>query len=320
MQNEFNLLHAIKIFWKRKLWLLIAFILSAVVGIIVSFVIPERFLSYSTFYPANPSLTDRQTLFSVERSDGFIDYFGTKNDVNRLISIANSPQVSNYLIDRFNLFEHYEINPNSRFPQTQIMEKFEKQYSVIKTELNAIRISFLDTDKDLAAKIVNAAVGRVDQINKGLVGSNKEAIAHLFTDQIVNLENEVEFLTDSLSFLAEKYNIRRVTTGGSNQDAVYTGQDLRAVERYRVLSKRQTSSIEELNKLYTLSGQYELSAREDIPSIFIIEEAYPAEKKAKPIRWLIVVGFTIGGVLFMIFSLLLIDRFYYIQAALKDDE
>jgi hypothetical protein len=43
-----------------------------------------------------------------------------------------------------------------------------------------------------------------------------------------------------------------------------------------------------VSTLYSISNQYGLSMSEKYPSIYVVEDAAVAEKKVKPIRWLIV--------------------------------
>src|ERR1700743_735942 len=102
MDKEFNLVAAIRILLKWKMPIAIITIVAGIAAAFFSFfIMDEYFLSWSTFYPVNQYLTDRVHIFNSESSAGQIDYFGNKGDVNRVLTIANSEPVINYIIDSF---------------------------------------------------------------------------------------------------------------------------------------------------------------------------------------------------------------------------
>ena len=158
MDKEFNLIAAIRTILKWKKHILILTVASGIIAALFSvFVMDEWFLSWSTFYPTNQSLNDRSAIFNTDASTQ-VEYFGTKQDVNRILTIANSNPVIDYVIDSFHLAEHYQIEKTSNYWKTKVRKKFEKKYEAIKTEHEAVQVSLYDTDPKLAAAIVNAKV------------------------------------------------------------------------------------------------------------------------------------------------------------------
>src|ERR1041385_7325817 len=91
MDKEFNLITTIRIILKWKTPIVALTVLSGIAAAVFSvFVMDEYYLSWSTCYPTNQFLSDRSMIFNSENTGGQIDYFGGKNDVNRLLTIANS--------------------------------------------------------------------------------------------------------------------------------------------------------------------------------------------------------------------------------------
>src|SRR5579863_3557896 len=161
MDKEFNLVAALRIILKWKKPILILVVVSAIVSAFFSvFVMDEYFLSWATFYPKNLYLDDRAMIFNSEKTGGQIEYFGTKNDVSRVLSIANSAQLMEYIIDSFKLAEHYKIDKNSKFWRTKVRKKFDKNYDAIKSEHDAVHVSIYDTDPKLASDMVRAVVDK----------------------------------------------------------------------------------------------------------------------------------------------------------------
>ncbi len=54
--------------------------------------------------------------------------------------------------------------------------------------------------------------------------------------------------------------------------------------------------------------QAKVDAEQELPQKFIVSNAYPAEKKSYPVRWLIVVISTLSSLLIAIISILLIEN------------
>src|SRR4029077_5737603 len=92
---------------------------------------------------------------------------------------------------------------------------------------------------------------------------------------------------------------------GSNYDA--------ASERVKVLEEKKKGAIRELNNSIVQFEQYKASISTDVPTLFVLEKAFPAEKKSKPVRWLIVVGTTIVCFVLASLAVLLIERFRNIK-------
>jgi tyrosine-protein kinase Etk/Wzc len=70
--------------------------------------------------------------------------------------------LADFLIDTFNLYEHYDIDPEGRQSALPRSGSFYELYEVTKTKRDAIELSVEDTDKALAAKIANAARDKID--------------------------------------------------------------------------------------------------------------------------------------------------------------
>src|SRR5438094_523245 len=109
MDKEFNLIAALRIILKWKKHILVLTVIAGIAAAFFSiFVMDEWFLSYSTFYPVNQSLGDRTAIFGNEQTQ--MEYFGGKADVNRVLTIANSVPIIDFVIDSFKLAEHYDVN------------------------------------------------------------------------------------------------------------------------------------------------------------------------------------------------------------------
>lgn len=209
MDKEFNLIAVLRILikWKKPI-IILTLVAGVAAGLFSVFVMDEYFLSWSTIYPTNQYVTDRSMIFNTTNTGGQIEYFGTKTDVNRLISIANSEPVYNFLIDSFKLVQHYKIDTTVKYWRTRVGKKFDKNYEAIKTEHDAVKISIFDTDPKMASDMVNAALNKIDEINKAQVESTKRNLYNLLASQIAEQTKEVADYMDTLSKLSSQYKIK----------------------------------------------------------------------------------------------------------------
>jgi len=317
MERTFNLVELARILLKWKKPLAIVIVLGAIGSVVVALLLPNYYRSTAVFYPTNPSMTDRQVLFSTEPKENYVEYFGTKKDVERVLTIAKSAALANHIIEQFNLYEHYDIDPEEdRYPQTAVAKEFNGNYSVKKTELAAIEISMLDKDREMAAQMVEAILTRIDEINKQMIGRDKQNIMAMFEEQLKSKQKEVDERTDSLAYLAEIYNIRQITyIDGENH--YYTGTSPKGIEEFKVLQKIHENAVLELNTLSMLYHQYQMSATDNTSSLQVVERPAPAEKKAKPVRWLICVVSTISITFFSLIGVVLAEKISDIKAQLE---
>ena len=92
-------------------------------------------------------------------------YYGTTDDVERLLTIATSGELVDYMVKEFNLYEHYEMDSTGAKSAFYIAEKFNGLYNVQKTKYDALALSMEDQNPELCAKMANAARKKIESIN-----------------------------------------------------------------------------------------------------------------------------------------------------------
>jgi len=285
MDKEFNLLTAIRIILKWKKQILILTVASGIIAALFSvFVMDEWFLSYSTFYPTNQSLSDRSAIFGNETQ---VEYFGTKSDINRVLTIANSVPIIDFIIDSFKMAEHYDISKEKKYWKTIVRKKFEKNYEAIKTEHDAVRVSLYDTDPKVAAAIVNTVVRNVDELNKQHVTESKQKIYTAIVDQTAKLQLTADSYIDTLAILGERYKVK--VSSGADGTILVDGSDYHAVQLYKSILAKQTNTARELNNLTNIQGQLNVSLQNNETSLYVLEAAFASDRREKPVRSLVVI-------------------------------
>jgi LPS O-antigen subunit length determinant protein (WzzB/FepE family) len=204
MQNKDNLLSVIETIFRWKRFILITCVVTAVGASIVALLLPVYYKSTTICYPASPDLAVPEAIFGSSKPT---NYYGTNNDLDRLMSIANSGELMNFMIDSFNLYEHYDIDPNSRLGPYYVQLNFSKHFHAVKNKFDAMEISVEDRDKDFATRMVNTAREHINYLGQKLVKESQAKILVAYGESIEDMEKRLAVLNDSLRLVREKYGV-----------------------------------------------------------------------------------------------------------------
>ena len=189
--------------WQKKRMILFLTGLAAAGSVIISLLLPNYYKATTTFYVASTDVTQPYKLFGASE----ISYFGTTEDIDRVLTFANSNQLVDHLIDSFQLFDHYEIDPNQPKAHFKLRKIFLKHYEVIKNKFNAVDLSFEDKDREFAAQVANAARDQIDALSQRLTRENLQQQSQIVRNTINEKNRELTTLNDSLLRLRQQYGI-----------------------------------------------------------------------------------------------------------------
>jgi len=204
MNNDYSLIHVLKTLarWKKQIFLVTGIV--ALLSVIGSFMMPNHYISSAIVYSASPTLANPDPIGGVEKL--FYTY-GTQEDLDRLFSIANSGTLKNYIVDKFNLAEHYDIDTSSIKGKAKLALKFSEQYKTTKTKFDALMISVEDTDPVLARDMVTAIRTRIEEVAQKLIKESQWLTIQSMEEGIKNQKANLITYGDSLTALKEKYKI-----------------------------------------------------------------------------------------------------------------
>lgn len=207
MENNLNLIQVLrKLYkWRRPIILLSGgtFVLTA--GL--SLLLPNFFEAKTVFYAASEDQAKPEVLFPEKGSNITAEYYGSESDIDRLLTVAQSNELKDYLIDSFALFAHYDKNPDAPKARYRLRKKLDKHYDIQKNERDALILSFEDKDPAFAARIANAAREKIEQITLGLIRSNQAKNLKANRENIQRQERNQRMLADSLDRLRAAYGL-----------------------------------------------------------------------------------------------------------------
>jgi tyrosine-protein kinase Etk/Wzc len=332
---------------KRLLFLgLIAFVLSAV----ISLTMPNYYEATTVFYPTSEDLIKPEKLFGGAQTD--LRFYGTDAEMDRLMAMAQSPELYDYLIEKFVLTERYGINVGSRQWRSKVRNKLDKHFTIRKTRFDGIELSVEDTDPEIAAQMANSARHKLAEIAERVLKTAQWSMIETMEQSIVEKELLVSMLRDSLVRARQYFGIYNLDAQSehfaglisqletdlekervrfeilssnprvSRDTLTYLEANLRGMEQqYRFLTEgddEELSGLRRMNKgmplIQMLQSQHyreytqldydrmrlkNFRAAFNAPfnAVFVIQEAYPPDRKKRPKRSLIV----LGSVFFVVF-------------------
>ena len=311
MDNDYNLLGVIRVLLKWKNQILIATLGAGILAAGYSwFFMDDYYKSYATLYPINLAYNDRAAIFNMEQ----IDYYGSKEDVNRVLTITQSGPIEDHIIDKYKLAEHYKISKEKKFWRTKVQKEFESNYRSIKTDQGAIELSLYDTDAKLAVDILNDIINLTDSIYRSSITLSKKQQLATFSKQLEDRARMIKEYGDTLAILGKQSNI--VVKAGFDKTDLIEGSDLHAVQVYKAIYAKQKNALIELNENSNIKEQIENSLQNDSKSLAVIDVPVEADKKDKPVRSLICITAMLLTFVFTVFGALLVDQIQEIRKQL----
>ena len=111
MENNENLLGVISTLLRWRKPIIRICLIAGIGTAIIALFLPNYYQSTTTFYAASPDLGKPEAVGEIERDR---DIYGEDTDNDRLLTIAQSNEIVSYLIQKFKLYEHYDINPSKK--------------------------------------------------------------------------------------------------------------------------------------------------------------------------------------------------------------
>lgn len=205
MENKDNLLGVIETIFKWKKYVIYTCLATAIGAIITVLLLPVYYESTTIFYAASPDLATPEAIFG--GSSTAPDYYGTANDTERLITIAESGDLASHMIEKFNLYERYDIDPDKPLSAYNVRLKFDKHYDVIKTKYDAVELSMEDQDKEVAAQMANEARNYIEGTSVRLVKNSQAKLLGIFEQNLSSKQVQLDSLNRKLQATRKLYGV-----------------------------------------------------------------------------------------------------------------
>lgn len=205
-----DLLAVLKTVWQGRRTILYLVGAALLVAAVASLLLPTYYKGETRFLALSPDQLAPETLFGTTGTKPQV--YGNMNDIDRLLAIAESNELIDFLVQEFDLFTHYDIDPAKPKAAVMVRKKLLGLYEVTKTPKDAILLQIEDKDPEMAAKLANAARARIDYINRHIVKAAQQQNSEAIRGEIANKEALMQQYSDSLQNLRERYKIYDIVT------------------------------------------------------------------------------------------------------------
>lgn len=314
-KNVFSVIYVIKLIGRWRRLVLTTTLVALVGGIVVTdpHILKPYYKSVSSFYPLNPKVTSTTSLY--DQKDEYL--YGGKDEIDRCISIGNSNKLRTYIVHKYHLFHHYDIDSaNTNTPNTKVMKELDENITVTKNEQDVVEVTVYDVNKDTAAAIANDIVAQIDQINQNINNTNREMILGIFSSKMKEKLRYIDGITDTILKLRNNSGIvtdikqlGKLRSLSPDEEKNYEA----VTERIKVLEENKRSAVREYNNTQVLYEQTESTINKGVPTVYVLDRAVPAEKKSKPVRWLITTLSVLIIFILTLMAVIFIDQYKYIK-------
>ncbi len=291
MEYKFDSRESWNILMKWKKHLIVVVVVAAGLAAVFSgprFITP-RYKSYAVVYPAN------------------ISPYSKESTTEQMIQTFQSQDIVDSVIKKFDLAKHYKIDPHYKYFQTELLRQFHENVSISKTSYEAVEVKVLDKSPDTAKLMVDALL---DYFNKKMARLKKEKYQEV-VDALAGQLHREKLVMDSI-----KNRLRELGTQKGIFEYDYQSQQIMMAYLRNIQGSPKAVNSKEAKRLAQNMGKYggelvelvkmlqkeaaayvKLKQRYEEAYKFVaahltytnvITYPYVSDKKAYPVRWLIV--------------------------------
>jgi uncharacterized protein involved in exopolysaccharide biosynthesis len=232
-----------------------------------------------------------------------------------------SAAVRDRIIERFDLYNHYEISEDSQYRNTAVRNVYNSRITSSRTKYGAVEVRVRDKDPVMAAAIANEMVALSDSIQNEIRHQRAQLAYKVALQRYESVRDEVISVEDSLRAIMQRgmYHFESQTERLTQQYAIDLSrnntQGLRVLENQLAVVRdlggaymTQRAHLEQVSRglfpVQRIMQEAKMDLENVIPFKFLIDEAFISEKKVYPVRWLIVFLATFSAGFFGVLSLM----------------
>jgi capsule polysaccharide export protein KpsE/RkpR len=331
-KEDAGLLIIVKHILKWRLPIIIITVVAILAAIIFTLpaIYPPKFQSVGVFYPtASTSISKGVLALDMSgRQDAL--KFGEEEEAEQLLQILESDAITGKIIEKYNLMKRYRIKQSDKYKLTNLAKEYYSNVSFRRNEHMAIEVSVLDEDPDTAALMCNDILSLMDSVKTNIVRQRAHDILAIVEKEYKKKEQEIRLLEGQLAEFGEKGIINYEEQAAAMSEAL----DKAKADYYAAFgnygensskTKAMKARLEDVQGDYNNLGKYggawlsvkeglvleneqfkvlkekyeqaKVDVEQTLTYKFVINYPSVPEKKAKPVRSLIVIVSTLAAFL-----------------------
>lgn len=287
--------------------------------------ITPKFKSTVIMFPASSSSVSKSLLNEQSVKGQDITAFGEDDQAEQLLQILNSNKIRDRVVRKFDLMRHYDIDSTSDVKYSKLFKEYDDNITFRRTEFMAVQITVFDADPQMAADIANTIAALLDSVKNDMMRQRSVKGFQVVETEYNSLKAEKDKIVDSLITLGRlgvndvEYQSQvlnqqhAIALMNGNKAAVAALQKkLDTLGKYggiyMALKNLLEFKTEQLTLLETKYKQAKVDAEENLPQKFVVSDAFRAERKSYPIRWLIITVSTIASLFLSIIVIMVMEK------------
>lgn len=266
---------------KRKI-LLILIILTAIVSVTVSYLIPPKYKTIAVVYPVH------------------ISPYSEESQTEQLLQYFNSVIVRDIVIQKMKLIQHYKIDTTKSDYKSLLYYLYKQNISFSPTLYESIEIEVKDKQPQMTKAIAECIIQTTDSLilslKKKIVVeeySNYQRAINLIQSRIDSLNNQIVSIQNQYNILdaqnQSKYISKKMASGKLDAENQKMADILKNKRVYlNILHDEIEKNIKSLGKIIQKRDRLEVDLHGQLSFIQVISPPYIPDKKYFPVRWIIV--------------------------------
>lgn len=297
------------VFLRWKITLLVVILASATLSSLFSssLFIRPKYRSVAVIYPSN------------------LRSYSEESATEQMLQLFQSDSVFDHVVSHFNLIKHYRLDSTSSTVKHQLISMYNENVDIRKTEFEAVRIEVLDTDPEIACDMIYEMINAFNAFTLKLNREKSLEHVNIYKSQLLRKKKEIDSINVSLKELAVKFNLidfesqsrelakeyyRTVASGNERKIAQLT-EAMRNLEekggKYHELQKHLENSTGEYAGLLVQYNTTVTDSKKVQTYTNVVVKPFPADKKAYPVRWLIVAVSVFASLLFSMILIAILE-------------
>jgi capsule polysaccharide export protein KpsE/RkpR len=310
MNNYFNNMDLIKMISRWKLHLLIVTAAGLLLSVFFSgpMFIKPKYKSFAVIYPSN-----------------LIPY-GVETPTEQMLQLFQANDIRDAMMKRFNLVQHYGVDTTAPSYRYFLDKEFDDNVKVLKTEFEAVKIEVFDTDPLTARDMAVQMLSLFDIKTRALHVAKSQEVVQIHKEELRKKQVEIDSLGTLMKELKIRYGLLDYKSqakeasreyyrslGGNSQKTSDMVVSIRNLEEKGHEFNKLDALLDGALKSYKLiKVDYDAAVRDVDKKLsytsVVIRPEIP-DKKASPVRWLIVLFASITSFIFALFVISLFEQY-----------
>jgi tyrosine-protein kinase Etk/Wzc len=202
--NE-SLLPLMGVFYAKRRFILRVTLAAFLLSLVGSLLMKNYFQGKTIFYAASQDLFKPEKVFGGGQSEMY--YYGSGEDIDRILTVGNSNEVIDFLIDSFDLWTVYKVKKGKPLAHYNLRKMVRENYDIMLTKQDALELTIEDRDPARAAAMANAARQNIDERVRAVIKNSQIAVVNSFEKSILGKEVVMNQTLDTLIAFRQRSGI-----------------------------------------------------------------------------------------------------------------